>query len=218
MLCGIIHTSSHVIYGFNAKGIPRKKFSPVDRDNGHLYVSIKISSPYDTYAIVKPEHISDGIQIGSLVQIIGTVGDINIERLYLQHRIKCNWKNIKYTESSTPDIERDIITNIPVISIDPINCTDIDDALHIRQHDNATEIGIHIADVTSYIPIDSPLDNEIASRSTSAYLENVQINMLPSILSTNHCSLLEGNRKKCHSVIITYIDMEIVNVKIIKRR
>eukprot|EP00808_Paulinella_micropora_P001439 g37203.t1 len=77
-----------------------------------------------------------------------------------------------------------------VMSIDPPGCEDIDDALSVRQLANGNyEIGVHIADVTHFVPYNSNLDLEARSRGTSVYLVGQRLDMLPTVLSTDLCSL-----------------------------
>jgi exosome complex exonuclease DIS3/RRP44 len=77
-----------------------------------------------------------------------------------------------------------------VCSIDPPNCVDIDDALHAKPLPNGNyEVGVHIADVTHFVKANTALDQEGAARSTSVYLVDKRIDMLPMLLGTNLCSL-----------------------------
>jgi exosome complex exonuclease DIS3/RRP44 len=53
------------------------------------------------------------------------------------------------------------LRHLPVMSIDPPKCKDIDDALHVRYlENNLVEIGVHIADVTHFVAPGSALDLE----------------------------------------------------------
>lgn len=65
-----------------------------------------------------------------------------------------------------------------VFSIDPENCTDMEDALSIKTLDqDLYEIGVHISDVTSYLHL---VDREeICQRGTSIYLPHKTISMFP---------------------------------------
>lgn len=79
---------------------------------------------------------------------------------------------------------------LDVCSIDPPGCTDIDDALHARLLPNGNyEVGVHIADVSHFVKPNNPMDKEAASRGTTVYLVDRRIDMLPSLLGTNLCSL-----------------------------
>lgn len=81
---------------------------------------------------------------------------------------------------------RDVIT----FTIDPEDAKDFDDALSFRQLENDRyEIGVHIADVTHYIPQNSILDQEAFDRATSVYLVDRTVPMLPERLSNELCSL-----------------------------
>ena len=85
------------------------------------------------------------------------------------------------------------LRHLPVLSIDPPGCKDIDDALHcIKLGNGNLQIGVHIADVTHYVEAGSPLDIEASNRSTSTYLVARRLDMLPSLLTTDLCSL-KGN-------------------------
>jgi exosome complex exonuclease DIS3/RRP44 len=90
-----------------------------------------------------------------------------------------------------------------VCSVDPPGCTDIDDALHYRRlNKNEVEIGVHIADVTAFVAHDSALDKEAAERGTTVYLVDRRIEMLPSLLSGNFCSLRSGVERLAFSALI----------------
>ncbi|VEL15941.1 unnamed protein product [Protopolystoma xenopodis] len=51
------------------------------------------------------------------------------------------------------------------------------------------QLGVHIADVTYFLPIGSYVDAEARRRSTSVYLADRRYDMLPGILSGDICSL-----------------------------
>ena len=60
---------------------------------------------------------------------------------------------------------REDLRHLPVCSVDPPGCRDIDDALHIRQLPGGTlEVGVHIADVTHFLHPGTAMDEEAASR------------------------------------------------------
>lgn len=90
-----------------------------------------------------------------------------------------------------------------ICSVDPPGCTDIDDALHFRQiSDHEVEVGVHIADVTAFVAHDSALDKEAAERGCTVYLVDRRIEMLPSLLSGNLCSLRGGEERLAFSTLI----------------
>ena len=86
--------------------------------------------------------------------------------------------------------------DITTFTIDPFDAKDFDDALSFRKLDNGHyEIGVHIADVTHYIAMNSALEKEAYDRATSVYLVDRTIPMLPERLSNNLCSLRPNEDK-----------------------
>lgn len=79
------------------------------------------------------------------------------------------------------------------MSIDPPTTTDVDDCISFRRlGDGRYEVGVHIADVSYFVHQGSKLDGEARARGETVYLVEERLDMLPSTLSSNICSLLEG--------------------------
>ncbi len=92
--------------------------------------------------------------------------------------------------------------NITTFTIDPEDAKDFDDALSFRRLDNGNvEVGVHIADVTHYVNPGSHLEEEAFDRSTSVYLVDRTIPMLPERLSNELCSLRPGEDKLTFSAV-----------------
>eukprot|EP00505_MAST-04D_sp_SCG-Rhode-Island_P002029 Stramenopile-MAST_4_protein_2029 len=110
------------------------------------------------------------------------------------------------------------LRHLPVCSIDPPGCKDIDDALHSRPLPNGNlEVGVHIADVTHFVKPGTAIDKEAANRSTSTYLVDRRLDMLPGLLTTTLCSLVSGVDRFAFSVIWEMTqDGEIVKTKFTK--
>lgn len=86
--------------------------------------------------------------------------------------------------------------------MDPPGCKDIDDALHVRPlGPNRTEVGVHIADVTHFVPPGNACDEEARFRGTSVYLVQRRIDMLPTLLTTDLCSLVGNKERLAFSVV-----------------
>jgi len=96
---------------------------------------------------------------------------------------------------------------ITTITIDPLTARDFDDALSYQElEDGKIEVGVHIADVTHYVPEDSPLDKEALKRSTSVYLVDRVLPMLPEKLSNDLCSLNPHEDRYTFSAVFTFDD------------
>ena len=91
----------------------------------------------------------------------------------------------------------------PVFTIDPADAKDFDDAIHITPLEDGTfEVGVHIADVSYYVPLKSVTDKEAFHRSTSVYLADRVIPMIPERLSNQLCSLRPGEDKLTFSCLM----------------
>ncbi|KAJ3937450.1 MAG: RNB-domain-containing protein [Lentinula lateritia] len=114
--------------------------------------------------------------------------------------------------------DRDDLRDMIVCSIDPPGCQDIDDALHAKLLPNGNiEAGVHIADVSHFVLPDNPMDSEAAARGTTVYLVDNRIDMLPSLLGTNLCSLRPFVERLAFSSIWELTaDAEIVSVRFTK--
>ncbi len=94
---------------------------------------------------------------------------------------------------------------ITTFTIDPEDAKDFDDALSFRELENGrVEVGIHIADVSHYVKPDSALDKEAFKRSTSVYLVDRVLPMLPEKLSNELCSLRPHEDKYTFSAVFEF--------------
>jgi protein SSD1 len=110
-------------------------------------------------------------------------------------------------EFSIPEREFEIRKDMRdhrVFSIDPASARDIDDALSVTRNDDGTyDVGVHIADVSYFVKPNTALDRDARKRSTSVYLVQRAVPMLPPALSEQLCSLLAGEERLAFSVIFT---------------
>jgi ribonuclease R len=91
-----------------------------------------------------------------------------------------------------------------IMTIDPPDAKDYDDAISIEPHEGGWTLGIHIADVAHFVTPGSALDTEAKERGNSVYLPRLVIPMLPELLSNGVCSLQEGVPRFCKSAFIKY--------------
>lgn len=97
-----------------------------------------------------------------------------------------------------------------IITIDPPDAKDYDDAISIKKTESGWELGVHIADVAHFIPPGSDLDVEAKDRCNSCYLPRLVIPMLPEILSNGIHSLQEGVYRYCKTAFIRYDSQGVV--------
>lgn len=82
------------------------------------------------------------------------------------------------------------LTDETIITIDPVDARDFDDAISLRREPNGHWLlGVHIADVSHFVRPRSPLDRAAYERGTSVYLPDRVIPMLPEIISNGLASL-----------------------------
>ncbi len=87
--------------------------------------------------------------------------------------------------------EREDWRDVEVITIDPFDARDFDDAIAVKPlpNDGGWELAVHIADVSHYVQPRSALDREASKRGNSVYLVDRVLPMLPEALSNGICSL-----------------------------
>src|SRR2546430_10486129 len=100
---------------------------------------------------------------------------------------------------------REDLRNKFIVTIDPDDARDFDDAIHVEKLANGGwQLGVHIADVAAYVEPGSALEREARRRGNSVYLPDRVIPMLPEGLSNGVCSLNPGVDRLTHSAFINF--------------
>ncbi len=101
--------------------------------------------------------------------------------------------------------DRTDFTGDTVITIDPKTARDFDDAISLKRIENDHWLlGVHIADVSHFVPTRSALDDEAYQRATSIYLPDRVIPMLPELISNNLASLQPDRVRYCMTAMIEF--------------
>ena len=162
--------------------------------------------------------------LGHYVEVLGKIGDKDTEAkvILIENDVphydfseavydclpKGEWK-----VEATEERNRKDLRHLPICSVDPVGCKDIDDALHYRLLPNGNEeVGVHIADVSHFLLEQTAMDLEAQKRSTSVYLVDRRIDMLPKLLTENLCSIVGGEDRYAFSIVWEFdADFKIVN-------
>ena len=173
--------------------------------------------------VVYPE--GNALAEGVITKVLGEAGrpDVETEAVIAAHNLPgdfpqaCVDEARELTRKFDEDIERfeESPANLPdrldytnelVLTIDPPDAKDYDDAISIKRVDRGWELGVHIADVAAFIEPGSALDVEGKARGNSTYLPRLVIPMLPEVLSNGICSLQERVHRFAKSAFMSYDD------------
>jgi ribonuclease R len=111
---------------------------------------------------------------------------------------------------------REDLSSLESVTIDPDTAKDFDDALSItKDRKGHYHLGVHIADVAHYVSAFSPLDMEAILRCNSTYFPGRCVPMLPEELSNQLCSLKPKVTRLTVSVLMSFDKMgNVLNYKI----
>jgi ribonuclease R len=151
---------------------------------------------------------------GEIVEVLGRAGDPGVDMLAIlrNHGIRTRFseETLKEAESVNDAIDlssmpgREDFRNVHVITIDPDDARDFDDAIHVERTDKGWILQVHIADVSHYVRPGSALDKEARERGNSVYLPDRVIPMLPERLSNGVCSLRPDEDRLVFTAIMEF--------------
>ncbi len=150
---------------------------------------------------------------GQVDEVLGNADTpgIEIEIIIRQHGLRTEFPDEVTAEAdglkldvaeALADPTREDLRGLFTITIDPVDARDFDDAISIERVDGQLRLGVHIADVSHYVPWDSAVDSEARKRATSVYLVDRVLPMLPEHLSNNICSLNPDEDRLAFSVLM----------------
>jgi ribonuclease R len=137
---------------------------------------------------------------GKVIKVLGHKNDpgMDILSIIYKHGIPTEFpEEVIEQANDVPDTidpadlkDRRDLREETIVTIDGADAKDLDDAVHVRRLENGNYLlGVSIADVSHYVKLGSPIDQEAADRATSVYLVDRVIPMIPHRLSNGICSL-----------------------------
>lgn len=107
-------------------------------------------------------------------------------------------------DESIPENRLDLTADT-IITIDPFDARDFDDAISLKRIENDHWLlGVHIADVSHFVRPNSAIDNEAYSRATSVYLPDRVVPMIPELISNGLASLQPDRVRYARTAFIEF--------------
>ena len=180
-----------------------------------------------------PSHELNGAQPGQIVvaevqpthgarstkarvhEVIGKMDDPKAISLIAVHEMGLRTEFSAAVLAETENMEvpglkgREDMRNIPLVTIDPADARDRDDAVYVypeKTKEGWTHLVVAIADVAHYVKAGSALDKEAFARGNSTYLPDMVVPMLPEKLSNGLCSLAPNENRACVAVDLFFDD------------
>ena len=162
--------------------------------------------PLNKYILFCFKEWKDKHPVGMITHVLGDVDKLEV---FYEYQLHCkslmdsikdfNKYTLEQTKSKSISNIEDVMPDIEdrrehvIFSIDPEGCKDIDDAMGIVTTPNGSCIvSIYIANVTLWME-SLKLWDVFSERISTIYLPDRRVSMLPTILSENYASLIEGN-------------------------
>lgn len=153
----------------------------------------------DQRIVAKILNVENGIIEVSLESVLGMSDDpgIDILSVLFEHDLETEFNQSVLNEiGAIPDkvLEKDLAGRLDhrnqyVVTVDGEDAKDLDDALYLERLNEGFRLYVHIADVSYYVAEGSAIDKTALKRSSSIYMVDRVIPMLPKELSNGVCSL-----------------------------
>ncbi|MBB5073085.1 ribonuclease R [Bartonella callosciuri] len=205
-------------------GIVRKletgqwRLVPIDRQTDELIVETSLEMKIESGDLVEVE-IKKNTDYGlKSAQIKNVLGHIESEKTLSMIALLSKGipyifpedvlKQVKNIKTASID-NREDWRQLPLVTIDPPDAKDHDDAVYATKDKDPTNSGgwviiVAIADVSYYIKTGSALDKEALKRGNSVYFPDHVVPMLPERISNNLCSLREGKERPALAVRMVF--------------
>jgi len=210
--------SAHRMLGVVRKARGEVRVEAVDRRSKQSLVLPDASDLRDgdlVVAQVGPADRRFGPHRGKLLEVVGREDEPRAASLIAihTHGIPTGFSDAAEAEAEhakAPTLAgREDLRDIPLITIDPADARDHDDAVFAQADDDEKNPGgwivwVAIADVAAYVRPGSALDREAREKGNSVYFPDRVEPMLPERLSNGLCSLREGENRACLAVRMVF--------------
>lgn len=179
--------------------IRNKKDFKIEHRTKAVLDIIKYKDPLETKisAVLGKEH-EKGVDIDAMLYE-------NNVRINFNEHIKKEVKKLDQVVTEKDRMNRVDYRMLKTVTIDGDDARDFDDAISIEEDEQGYILYVHIADVSHYVKKNSAIDKEAYLRSTSIYLADRVVPMLPFELSNGICSL-NPNVDRCTLTCKMHID------------
>ncbi len=138
------------------------------------------------------------------VDTLSIIREFNLPEEFPEDALEDARRQAEAFDESIPKDRLDL-TSETVITIDPADARDFDDAISLERLDQGHwRLGVHIADVTHFVRPKTALDREAHSRATSVYLPDRVLPMLPEVISNSLASLQPNKVRYSKTAIIEF--------------
>jgi ribonuclease R len=214
--------SAHRVLGVIRKSRKEVRVEPVDRKSR----DVLLLSEFDGKDLKDGDLVLAQVQVshrdgrygpkqGKLLEVVGREDDARAASLIAihSHGIPVGFSAEAEAEAASavePTLKgREDLRDLPLITIDPADARDHDDAVLAHPDPDAKNPGgwvvwVAIADVAAYVRHGTALDNEAREKGNSTYFPDRVEPMLPERLSAGLCSLREGENRACMAVRMVF--------------
>lgn len=216
----VLDTDTNRVLGVIRKSNREVRVEPVDRRSKDvLFVPpAQAESLKDgdlVFASIEKGDHRYGPKRGKILEIIGREDDPRAASLIAIAANKVPMGFSEAVEKEAEDQElpslkgREDLRDLPLITIDPADARDHDDAVYAMRDDDPKNphgwiVWVAIADVAAYVRPGTNLDREARDKGNSTYFPDRVEPMLPERLSNGLCSLKEGENRACMAVRMVF--------------
>jgi ribonuclease R len=213
--------SAHRILGVIRKSRREVRVEPVDRKSKESLLLSELDGrdlkdgDLVLAAVSSEPHRGYGPKTGKLLEVVGREDQPRAASLIAVHAhgIPTGFSGQAEAEAAAaepPTLKGRIdLRDLPLITIDPADARDHDDAVYAHPDDDPKNkdgwvVWVAIADVAAYVRYGTALDTEAREKGNSTYFPDRVEPMLPHSLSSNLCSLMEGQNRACLAVRMVF--------------